>query len=76
MHLVDTLTIGMDAFVKADRCLQPALKGRMVHDVVPMERLLDQEKPKIVQGLEDGHIVQGVGRVGVDLQRAVGPGPP
>ena len=47
------------------------LQHRVVHHVVVIERLLDQQQVERIELREQRRIVQRVGGVGVDLQRDV-----
>ncbi len=59
----------VNALIKTDRRLQGRLQPGVVDDVVMRQRLFNQEEVEFVKRLKHGQIVQGVRRVGVDLQR-------
>src|SRR3972149_3531592 len=57
-----------DALVEADGRAQPCLEPAVVDQVVLRQGLLDQQKIKIIHGLEHLRQVESVGRVGVHLE--------
>src|SRR5436305_890774 len=59
----------MDTLVEAEGREQLALQGGVVDDVVVGEGLLDQQQAQGVERVEERGVRQGVGRVGIDLQR-------
>ncbi len=58
---------GDHALVQADRRLELCLELAMVPDIVLEQRLFDQEKVEIVNGLQHMGRLQGGGRVRIDL---------
>ncbi len=51
----------MNAFIETDGRSQGGLEASVIDDVVVRQGLLDQEKVKLVERLEGGQVVEGVG---------------
>ena len=66
---------GADRLVQADRGPDLLLQRRVVHHVVPGERLLDHHQVEGVQRPEEGRVGEGVGAVRVDHEGHRGEAP-
>ena len=64
--------VARDALVEADRGAHGLLQGRVVHEVVVGQGLLDHEEVVGVEPAEVPGVGQGVGRVGVDREQDLG----
>ena len=58
----------VDRLVQADRRLDARLQHRVVHYIVVVERLLDQQQVERIEARQQGRVLKRVGGVGVDLQ--------
>ena len=65
---------GVNALVQTNRGLDQALQLVVLVDVVVTQGLLDHEQAELVHLLEQGRILEGVGRVRVDHQHPIGEG--
>ena len=66
----------VNALVEADGRLHDGLQGGVVHDVVVVEGLLDQQQAKVVKVLQGRSVVRNIGGVGVHLQGQIRPAVP
>ena len=62
---------GVNRLVEADRRRDALLQRRMIHHIVVIERLLDQQQVERIEPRQQRRVVERVGGVGVDLQRNV-----